>query len=88
MRVHFYCVVHQSMVCVMSDEPTDLRVENALLRASLFLTANVLKDYHGARHTKTDDGRLQVVVSESVHERAGTALERADRLLRDEGRGR
>lgn len=39
----------------MSGEPTDLKVENALLRASLFLTANVLKDYHGARHTKTQE---------------------------------
>lgn len=72
----------------MTDDQADLKVENAILRASLFLAANVLKDYHGARHTKAGDGRLQLAVPESVRDRAGQALERANGLLQDRGRGR
>lgn len=66
----------------------DPQVEISLLRACLWLTTNVLKDYHEARHTKTEDGRLQLVVPESVKERAGTALEKAKGMLQDQGRGR
>ncbi len=73
----------------MTHEPKDMAVENTLLRASLFLTANVLKDYHEARHTKSGDGRLQLAVPETVRDRAGFALTRArEMLVQDQGRGR
>ena len=35
-------------------------MENALLRASLWLTARALKDYHDAPHVEVDDGGRQM----------------------------
>jgi hypothetical protein len=73
----------------MTDDPQQLKVENALLRGSLFLTARVLRDYHDARHTKIDDDgipMLQVTVHDLVRNRAAAALARADRMLKDQGR--
>lgn len=71
----------------MTDVPQSLAVENALLRGSLFLTARSLKNYLDARHTPTDDG-LRLTVPEPVREKAADALARAEKMLRDEGRGR
>lgn len=71
------------------SEPQDLRVENALLRGSLFLTARSLKDYHDVRHTNAEtEGMLQLTVPERLREKAGDAITRADKLLQDPGRGR
>ena len=38
----------------MTDERQDLKVENALLRASLWLTGRA-KDYHDSPHFEVDD---------------------------------
>jgi hypothetical protein len=68
----------------MTSSSQDIRVENALLRAALFLTARALKDYHDAPHFEIDkDGRpvQEVIVPESLHDRAASALDRADRIL-------
>jgi hypothetical protein len=71
----------------------DLSVENALLRGSLFLAARALRDYQDAPHFEIDDdGRpmLEVIVPESLREKAADALSRADALLKEpeERRGR
>lgn len=74
----------------MTSHPQDLRVENSLLRAALFLTARALKDYHDAPHFEIDDaGRpmQEVIVPESLRERAAAALERADRILKEPDQG-
>lgn len=72
----------------MNPETQNLRVEIELLRGSLFLARNALRDYCDSKHVKTEDGRLQLVVPESLPVRAADALERADRMLKDQGRGR
>ncbi len=75
----------------MTDEPQNLKVENALLRASLYLTARALKDYQDAPHFEIDDGgrpMLEVIVSESLRAKAGEALAKAEKMLKDDGRGR
>lgn len=72
----------------MIAEPRDQSVEIALLRASLFLTARALRDYRDSKHVKTEDGRLQLVVLESLPVRAADALTRAEKMLKDQGRGR
>ena len=72
-------------------EPQDLRIENALLRSSLWLAARTLKDYQDAPHFEIDDdGRpmVEVIVPESLRTRAADALARAEKMLKDEGRGR
>ena len=66
---------------------TELRVNNALLRGSLFLTARRLKDYRDSRHVKTDEG-FQLTVPESLPERADDALTRAHNLLKEPEPGR
>lgn len=71
----------------MTDQ-RDAAVESALLRASLFLTANVLKDYATAKHTLLEDGWRAVRVPEGVRDRAVDALARANGMLRDQGRSR
>ena len=77
----------------MTPEPRDQAVENALLRASLFLTARALKDYQDAPAFEIDDdGRpmLEVIVPESLRTRAADALARAEKMLKEpeQGRGR
>lgn len=72
----------------MTRDPQDLRIENTLLRSYLWQTARALKDYHDAEHRQGEDGMLELTVPESLRERAGEALERAQRMLKDEGRGR
>jgi hypothetical protein len=70
-------------------DPQDLKVENALLRGSLWLTANALKEYHDSPHFEIeDDGipKFEVIVTEITRSKAGEALARADRMLKD-GRG-
>ena len=57
-----------------------LKVENALLRASLFLASRALKDYRDSKHVKTKDGEgFQLTVPASLPERAETALEKGRR---------
>ena len=75
----------------MTDDIPDTRVENALFRGSLYLTARALKDYHDAPHFEiNDDGwpMLEVIVPPSLRGRATLALAKANEMLRDEGRGR
>jgi len=82
----------------MTDAPTDpadvaaqLRVENSLLRASLWMTARRLKDYQEAPAAKLDqEGRdmLQVTISASLRESAADALAKAQGMLKDEGKSR
>ena len=76
----------------MTDTPTTnpLAVENALLRAALFLCTSSLKGYHDSPHSKPESYRQTVTVHEGLRERAGDAIARADRLLREpeHGRGR
>ena len=67
---------------------SDLAVENALLRGSLFLAARALKDYQDAPHCKVDVGKLQLIVPASLREKAADALERAQGLLQEPERGR
>lgn len=71
-----------------APEPRDAQVEIALLRGALWLSTRALKDYRDSKHTPTDDGRLQLTVPESLRERAGDAIVRANNLLRDDGRPR
>lgn len=75
----------------MIPEPQDLKIENAMLRGCLYLTARALKDYQEAAHFEIDDdGRpmLEVIVPESVRTKAADALERADKLLREPDKAR
>ncbi len=75
----------------MADEPLDLKVENALLRGCLWVTRQRLREYHDAPHFEIDDdGRpmLEVIVPPSLREKAAEALEKAQGMLKDEGRGR
>lgn len=72
---------------------TDLRVENALLRSSLWLAARALRDYHDAPHFEIEgDGppMREVIVPETLRPRAADALVRAEKMLREpeQGRGR
>ena len=65
-----------------------LRIENSLLRASLFLTARALKDYHDSKHVKTEqEGMVQLTVPESLRARAADALTRANRMLKEQEKG-
>jgi hypothetical protein len=83
----------ESLTDKQMPEPQDLKVENALLRASLFLTARALKDYQDAPHSEIDDdvdGRrmVEVVVPESLRGRADDALARAEKMLKEPEKGR
>jgi hypothetical protein len=77
----------------MTDAPertSDLRVENALLRGTLFLTARALRAYHDAPHFEIDDDgieKLEAIIMPSTREKAADALDRADKLLREPERG-
>jgi hypothetical protein len=64
-------------------EQKNMEVENALLRATLFLNARALKDYYDSRHTSTEDG-FQLTVPLSLRVRASEALVRADKILKSE----
>lgn len=75
----------------MTDAPEndDLKVENAMLRGSLWLATRALKNYHDAPHTKADHPELrQLKVPASYREKATDAITRAQSLLVDRGRGR
>lgn len=66
-------------------ETLDTEVENVLLRGSLWLTANALKEYHDAPHFEIDDGgvpKLEVIVTDVTRVKAGDALRRADAMLK------
>ena len=66
------------------DAAAQLRVENALLRGSLWMTARRLKDYQDAPAAKLDqDGRemLQVTIPSSLRESAAEALTKAQEIL-------
>ena len=74
-----------------ADALSQLNVENALLRGNLFLTASALKDYHDSPHFEIDDDgvpKMEVIVPESLRQKAADALARAQAMLKDEGRGR
>jgi len=75
----------------MTHDDQPLRVENALLRGVLWLTARALEGYHNAAHFEIDDdGRpmLEVIVPEEVREKAAAVLTKANELLKDQERGR
>jgi hypothetical protein len=78
----------------MTDTPdpavtiTDLKVENATLRGSLFIAARRLKDYLDAPARKLGEDRLRLTIPRSLHDSAGEALADAQARLKDEGRGR
>lgn len=75
----------------MTDEPRDLAVENALLRALLWQTARRLKDYHDAPHFEIDDDgkpMLEVIVPPSLRSKSAEVLAKAQTMLKDKGRGR
>lgn len=70
------------------NDPQQLRVEIALLRGALFLTTRSLKDYHDSKHSPAEiEGILHLTIPETLREKAGDAITRADKLLRDENRG-
>jgi hypothetical protein len=75
----------------MTEDPRDLKVENALLRGSQYLTARALKDYQEARHVKVDHNggpMLQVTILESIRTKTIEVLAKAQPILRDEGHRR
>jgi hypothetical protein len=75
----------------MDEALRDLAAENAILRGSLYLTARRLKDYQDAPAFEIDDDggpMLVVIVSPSLREEAAEALEKAQAMLKDEGRFR
>ena len=71
----------------MTDDLQDARVDNALLRGSLYLTARRRKDYQEAPHFEIeDDGRpmLEVIVPPSLREQSAEVLARAQAMLQAE----
>jgi hypothetical protein len=72
----------------MTEELQDLRVENSLLRGTLWLTARSLKGYLDAKHRKVGEDTFALSVSGSVREKATEALARAQERLVEPGRGR
>ena len=75
----------------MTDEPTDLKVENALLRGCLFITARRLKDYQDAPAFEIDDDdgpALEVIIPAELREKGAEALEKAQQMLTGKGRTR
>jgi hypothetical protein len=76
---------------ISSDSSQQLKVENALLRASLFLTARALKSYIDALHFEIDDDGCpmrEVIVSPSLRNKAAEALAKANAILKEPERGR
>ena len=52
----------------MTDTPDqDLSVENALLRGSLWITANALREYHDSPHFELDDATLDSIRSATAN---------------------
>jgi hypothetical protein len=76
----------------MTDETPDPNVEIALLRGCLWMTARRLKDYHDSPHfeieSEDDIPGMEVIVPASLREKAAEALEKAQQMLKGEGRGR
>lgn len=76
----------------MTDTPdtsvtiTDLQVENATLRGTLYITARRLKDFLDAPARKLGEDRLRITIPKSLHESGTVALADAQARLRDEGR--
>ncbi len=67
---------------------TQLRIENSLLRAALWLSSRALKDYSDAIHRKADqEGMVQLTVPESLKARTGAALAKANQMLKDQDQG-
>ena len=74
-----------------SNHPQDVRVENALLRGELFLTARALKYFLDSPHKKIEVGgesMMEITVPQSLYDKARDALNRADRRLKNEERHR
>jgi hypothetical protein len=72
------------------ETTSDLRVENALLRGTLWLARKVLQSYHDAPHFEIDDDgvpKLEVIVPPDAREKAAEAITRADKLLKEPERG-
>lgn len=81
-------LVGQAPPLTPQEALTQLRIENSLLRASLFLAARSLKDYHDSKHVKSEqEGIVQLTVPESLKTRAADALSRAEKMLKDQDRG-
>ena len=73
----------------MTPESQDLKIENVILRGALAITAMSSKDYHDAKHVKTEDGFVfELTVDESLRPRAKDALERAEKLLKEPEKGK
>jgi hypothetical protein len=78
----------------MTDETPDPRVEIAVLRSCLWMTARRLKDYHDAPHfeiepaDEDDMPGMEVIVPASLGEKAAEALEKAQAMLKGQGRRR
>jgi hypothetical protein len=75
----------------MTDEAADLRVESALLRGCLFITARRLKDYQDAPAFEIegeDEPGLDVGVPTSLRQKSAEDLEKAQARLKGEGPGR
>jgi hypothetical protein len=75
----------------LTPNPKDVNVENAVLRGTLWLVASALRDYHETPHIEIDkEGRpmLELIVPESLPEKAKEALERAKKILREPDRDR
>jgi hypothetical protein len=75
-------------------ERRDLQAENSILRGLLHQTARWLKQYQDAPAfeiepaDEDDIPGLEVVVPASLRAKATEALERAQQMLKGEGRGR
>ena len=67
---------------------TDLQVDNATLRGTLYITARRLKDFLDAPARKLGEDRLRLTIPRSLHESATEALADAQARLKDEGRSR
>jgi len=75
----------------VTDDPQQLRVEVALLRSSLWLSTRALEAYRDSPHKKIDvDDRpmMEVIVPESLPDKAADAIARANKLLMDKPQGR
>ena len=73
------------------DERRDLAAENSLLRACLWMAVRRLKDYQDAPAFEIDDDEgpaLEVIIPAELREKGAEALEKAQQMLKGEGRGR
>jgi hypothetical protein len=73
----------------MNPDLQNLRVENSLLCAALFLAARPqrLPRRSPLRDRRRRPADAEVIVPESLRDRAAAALERADRLLKEPEQG-